>query len=58
MASEPTMEDIFQRLYAQAQALWGKADAEQQRQALRQAAEEIATLSRCDVPPDVEPRFY
>jgi hypothetical protein len=52
------MEEIFQRLYAQAQALWGEADAEHQRQALRQAAAEIATVTRYEVPPDLEPRFF
>jgi hypothetical protein len=58
MATEPSMEEIFQRLYAQAQALWGEADAEHQRQALRQAAAEIATVTRYEVPPDLEPRFF
>jgi hypothetical protein len=52
------VEEIAAGLYGQAQCLWGEADAEQQRQALRQAAEEIAVVERWEIPPDVEPRFF
>jgi hypothetical protein len=45
-------------LYTQARCLWGEEDAEQQRPALQQTAEEIATMVRYDLPPDLEPRFF
>jgi hypothetical protein len=53
-----SVEEILAGLYRQAENLWGKADAEQQHQALRRAAEEIALVERYEVPPDLEPRFY
>jgi hypothetical protein len=58
MATERSPEEIFEGLYARAAELWGKADAESQRQALQQAAEEIATVDRGALPPDLEPRFF
>jgi hypothetical protein len=38
--------------------LWGEADAERQRQALQQAAEEIAVVESWDILPDLEPRLF
>jgi hypothetical protein len=58
MATERSPEEIFAGLYAQAAELWGKADAERQRQALQQTAEEIAIVDRWALPPDLEPRFF
>jgi len=58
MASECSTDEIFQSLYAQAKALWGEEDAERQRQALRLTAAEMTTVARCEVPPDLEPRFF
>ncbi|HEY7491453.1 MAG TPA: hypothetical protein VIH59_10140 [Candidatus Tectomicrobia bacterium] len=58
MATEHSPEEIFEGLYAQAADLWGKEDAERQRQTLHQAAEEIASVNRWALPPDLEPRFF
>ena len=58
MAAERSVEEVLDRLLAQAAGLWGKEDAEQQRQALRQAAEEITIVDRWAIPPDLEPRFF
>jgi hypothetical protein len=51
-------EKVLDLLYAQAVCLWGREDAEQQRQALQQTAEEIADMSGYELPPDLEPRFF
>jgi hypothetical protein len=51
-------EEIFERFYIQAQRLWGKEDAERQRQALQRVAEEIVIVAGYDLPPDLEPRFF
>jgi hypothetical protein len=56
--TERSPQDIFQGLYAQAICLWGQHGAERQRQALQQTAEEIATMTRLALPPDLEPRFF
>jgi hypothetical protein len=58
VAIERSVEEILAGLSSQAEGLWGKADAEQQHQALRRAAEEIALVERYEVPPDLEPRFF
>jgi hypothetical protein len=58
MAIARSVDEILAGLHSQAESLWGKADAEQQHQALRRAAEEIALVERYEVPPDLEPRFF
>lgn len=58
MAVEPTVEEILARLVAQARLLWGEADAERQRTALAQTAEEIAVVTRAALPADLEPQFF
>jgi hypothetical protein len=58
MAGERITADIFETLAAQARLLWGEADAERQRPALSQTAEEIAVLVRATVPVDLEPKFF
>jgi hypothetical protein len=58
MTAERTAAEVLERLYAQARWLWGDADADRQRQALRQAAEEITLVARQPLPPDLEPRFF
>lgn len=58
MAAEHAVEEVLDRLLAQAVSLWGKEDAERQRQALRQAAEEMTVVDRWTVSPDLEPRFF
>jgi hypothetical protein len=58
MTAERSPQDVFQGLYAQAICLWGQQDAERQRQALRQTAEELAAMTRWALPADLEPRFF
>ena len=58
MAGERITTDIFEILAAQARLLWGEADAERQRSALSQTAEEIAVVARTPVPADLEPKFF
>ncbi len=58
MAIERTPEEILTLLYAQARLLWGEADAERQRAALSQTAEEIAVVARATLPADLEPQFF
>ena len=58
MAGERITADIFETLAAQARLLWGETDAERQRPALAQTAEEIAVLVRATVPADLEPKFF
>ena len=58
MAIEHTAEAILARLSAQARLLWGEADAERQRAALAQTAEEIAAVVRVTLPADLEPQFF
>ncbi len=58
MAIERTAEEILARLSAQARLLWGESDAERQRAALSQTAEEIATIARVILPADLEPQFF
>ena len=58
MAIARSIEEILAGLSSQAEGLWGKAYAEQQHQALRRTAEEIALVQRYAVPPDLEPRFF
>ena len=58
MAGERITADIFETLAAQARLLWGEADAERQRPALSQTAEEIAVFVRATVPADLEPKFF
>ena len=58
MAEERTTAEILESLAAQARLLWGEADAERQRPALSQTAEEIAGVARTPVPADLEPKFF
>ena len=58
MAEERTTVEILETLAAQARLLWGEADAERQRPALSQTAEEIAVVARAPVPADLEPKFF
>jgi hypothetical protein len=58
MAGERTTAEILETLAAQARLLWGEADAERQRPALSQTAEEIAIVARAPVPADLEPKFF
>ncbi len=58
MAEERTPEQIRALLAAQARLLWGEADAERQRPALSQTAEEIAVVTRAPLPADLEPQFF
>jgi hypothetical protein len=58
MAVERTTEEILAVLSAQARLLWGEADAERQRPALSQTAEEIAVVARAPLPADLEPQFF
>ena len=58
MAAERTTAEIFETLLAQACLLWGETDAERQRPALTQTAEEIAVVVRAIVPADLEPHFF
>jgi hypothetical protein len=51
-------EQVLDALYAQAACLWGREDAERQRAALQQAADQIVEMSRYELPPDLEPRFF
>ena len=57
MAGERITTEVFEILAAQARLLWGETDAERQRPALSQTAEEIAVVARTPVPADLEPRF-
>ena len=58
MAVERTTEELLALLTAQARLLWGEADAERQRAALAQTAEEIAIVACVTLPADLEPRFF
>ena len=58
MARERAPEEILALLSAQARLLWGEADAERQRAALAQTAEEIAVVARAPLPADLEPQFF
>ena len=58
MAEERTTVEMLETLAAQARLLWGEADAERQRPALSQTAEEIAVVARAPVPADLEPKFF
>ncbi len=58
MAIERTPEEILTLLSVQARLLWGEADAERQRAALSQTAEEIAVVARATLPADLEPQFF
>jgi len=58
MTTARTTEEIFDVLSAQARLLWGDSDAERQRPALSQTAEEIAVVARATVPADLEPKFF
>ena len=58
MAVERAPEEILALLSAQARLLWGEADAERQRPALSQTAEEIAAVARATLPADLEPQFF
>ncbi len=58
MAGERTTTEMLETLAAQARLLWGEADAERQRPALAQTAEEIAVVARTPVPVDLEPKFF
>ena len=58
MAGERTTTEMLEILAAQARLLWGEADAERQRPALSQTAEEIAVVTRTPVPADLEPKFF
>lgn len=58
MAVERTVEEMFARLFAQARLLWGETDAERQRAALSQTAEDIAVVTCATLPADLEPQFF
>ena len=58
MAGERTTAETLEILAVQARLLWGEADAERQRPALSQTAEEIAAVARTPVPADLEPKFF
>jgi hypothetical protein len=58
MPAERSATEIGALLAAQARLLWGEADAEHQRAALAQTAEEIAAVARATVPADLEPQFF
>ena len=58
MAEERTTAEMLETLAAQARLLWGEADAERQRPALSQTAEEIAVVTRVTLPADLEPQFF
>ena len=58
MDAEPTTEEMLALLSAQARLLWGEADAERQRAALSQTAEEIAIVARAPLPAYLEPQFF
>jgi hypothetical protein len=58
MADTRTAAEIFESLYAQARLLWGEEDAERQRPALMQTAEELAIVAQAPVPADLEPQFF
>ena len=58
MAGERTAAEMLETLAAQARLLWGEADAERQRPALTQTAEEIAVVARAHLPADLEPQFF
>jgi hypothetical protein len=58
MAGERVTAEILEALATQARLLWGEADAERQRPALSQTAEEIAVVARTLVPADLEPKFF
>ena len=58
MAADRSTAEILDLLAAQARLLWGEADAERQRPALSQTAEEIAVVARATVPADLEPQFF
>ena len=58
MAGERITTEVLETLAAQARLLWGEADAERQRPALSQTAEEIAIVARATVPADLEPKFF
>jgi hypothetical protein len=58
MAGERTTAETLEILAVQARLLWGEADAERQRPALSQTAEEIAIVARATVPADLEPKFF
>ena len=58
MAVERAPEEILALLAAQARLLWGEADAERQRPALSQTAEEITVVACATLPADLEPKFF
>ena len=58
MAAEQSAEHVLEGLAAQAALLWGKDDVERQRPDLQRTAEEIATMARYSLAPDLEPRFF
>ena len=58
MAGERITTEVLETLAAQARLLWGEADAERQRPALSQTAEEITIVARATVPADLEPKFF
>jgi hypothetical protein len=58
MANEQSVEEVLALLSTHAVHLWGEEDAERQRPALQQTAEQIVTMNRYTLPPDLEPRFF
>ena len=58
IGGERITTEVLETLAAQARLLWGEADAERQRPALSQTAEEIAVVARTPVPADLEPKFF
>ena len=55
---DTSTQQVLEALYAQAACLWGREDAERQRAALQQAADQIVEMWRYELPPDLEPRFF
>jgi hypothetical protein len=58
MGREHSVEEVVERLVAQASGLWGEADAERQRPGLQVSAEQIVAISTHPIPVDLEPRFF
>lgn len=57
MAAERTTAEILDILTAQTRRIWGDEDAERQRQALAETAQQITIVEQATVPPALEPRF-
>lgn len=56
--NEQQIQMILHRMRAQAVLQWGEADAEQQMDALRETAEQLALIRQQVIAADLEPRFF